>query len=1177
MRIVHKTLPRVALVAITVSTWPALCSAQSMTGSIRGRVLDGAEGAIVGAPILLTSASIAGAKDQSSVTDNRGSYLFALLAPGLYSLQTQVDGFEPSQVSEIRVEVGAVALIDVVLRPRGVTATVDVTASANVSATAAALTTRIDQGWLRKLPDINRHILQFSKLAPGIDAFAGAGQVIGQDGSNTVLANGHRSTQNSFYLDGAENTGAWRNWALQFPNPETVEEIHVQRTNASAELGKQPGAVINVITRSGTNQIRGAAFAFLHDERLNANAWINNRNGFAKGRDDQRRMGAVAGGPIRHDRSFFFGSYHRYRTSQPVTQTGGRFPTAAMKAGDFSEVPDFVRADGTRVPFEIKDPVTGQSLGKSIPGHLVNPAARQVIELLPTAAAYYDTAVRAFERPRAVDEYLAKVDHRMSGSQFLSATAMVTSGFSLDAAQGFTNNQAPAWGTANSASKQLTTAVRHRWGLANSWSIESHFALAGNTSDVVPLDTMKGQTAFGIKFPFNAKIQQPPTILLDNEGGFRADHQNNDFIGQRNYRFGATSALLKGPHALTFGGETNVDRVKFEVNRDLRTTYRFSGRDSLNGPILSASQVPLLPNNFGTQNFAYAFADLVMGRPVTASTAGYSRSSSSFRTSHAFLQDEWRATPSLTLWFGVRYEFASAASEAGDQFGGAFILNHQSSQYPNAPIGLAWDGDAGVPRGFVKRDRNNISPRVGAAWSVGRDERTVVRGSVGLYYASIPLAGQTFTGTSGFGGANARAANTILDDPFGASRVNPFDTVLQYGPQNPLPDAVGGYTPSTFPWTSQFQNQFVNGVLTPIFIGTIVGYDPEFTTPSSLQAHLTLERRLSRLWTFEASYVANRGRHQPMWQAFNAPVPAPGANTSDQSIRDRRPFATYGGGRLLSTILNSQYDALQMATNLHAGGLLLAAHYTLARNVSPFGIDAQDIGKGNVDGFSTGSASGEAILSSAGNAGQSSYPYDIRRDRAENGRRHTLVAHSAYEIPWDRPGSKAGQWLDGWTISGAFSAASGLPLNVLWGLDANADGSTFDRPTLMSPIRYSDVLVPSPGLDRRGAIQYLNRDAFIGPCNSNERSGPAAFCPTAGDLPRNAIRGVPVFNIDLALIKSVVVRGSRRLELRLEAVNVTNTNFLGTPELNLSSPFFGQVTGRIHRPRQMQVGIKFEF
>lgn len=1159
---------RLCLTVIFVSL-AAFASAQPTSGTIRGHVRDSSSAAIKDATIAIRHTTTNHSVE--TISDTRGEFTVPLLPPAAYVVIAKAAGFRDAE-AVARVTVAGIATIDLVLAPAGIAETVTVRAAPPVVASMIAVTTEIDGELLRQMPSANRHVLQFARLAPGVEAFASAGQIIGQDGSNAVLANGQRSTQNSFYLDGAENTGAWRNWALQFPNPDTVQEVQVQSANASAQYGKQPGAVVNVIMRSGTNHLAGTAFHFRHDERLNANSWANNRSGLEKPEDNQRFSGAVLGGPIRRNSTFFFGSYNHYRADTPVTQVAGRFPTAAMKHGDFSEVPDFFQPDGTVVPFNITDPTTGASLGKSLPATMVNTASAQLLSLLPTANAYYDQAVRQFERPRVVDEYLGKIEHLSTDRQQVAVTTLITSGAAEDAAHSFNNNTVPAWGAARTTGTQVTVFGKYTWS-RRTFHLESRAAIAGNTSDVRSTVEGQGPAQYGIRFPFTPQFNLLPSILLDNEGGFRADHQQNDYIGQRNHRLGGTAVWTPGAHLVTLGAETQVDRVTFDGNRDLRFAARFSGRDALNGPITSATQVPLVANNFGTQNFAYAFADFLMGRAVTASTAGYSASSFASRASSVFAQDEWQMRPGVTVSLGVRYELTGSVAEKNGHFGGSFVPGHQSSQYPMAPLGLAWAGDSGLDSGVLPADHNNFAPRLGIAWDLRGDGRTTLQAATGLYYATVPLAGNIFSGTSGFGGASPGAANLILSDPYGTSKINPYDTAYQYGSINPVPDPVQGYTPVTFPWEGSFRSQLVRGVLTRSYVGAVIGHDPALTTPSVVESHVTLERAIRRGLTIAAGYVGNRGYHQPMWLAFNAPVPTVGGDTSTQSVLDRRPLAQYGGGRIFSTILDTQYDALQLSSDIRFGGLSAMSSYVLARNVSPFGVGAQDINKGGADGLNTGAQSAEAILDSSGNAGQGSYPYDVNRDRAENGRRHTFKLSYSFELPWHGKN----RWLGGWALSGYVVAASGIPLNVIWGMDANADGSTADRPSALGAISYSDELIANTTVDRRGAIQYLSAADFVGPCGTNARTGAAAFCPTSGTLGRNAVHGVPVYDVDLAIVKNIKLRAAQRIELRVEAYNLPNVNFLGSPTLDLSSPFFGQVLSRIHRPRLLQLGIKAYF
>jgi hypothetical protein len=290
-------------------------------------------------------------------------------------------------------------------------------------------------------------------------------------------------------------------------------------------------------------------------------------------------------------------------------------------------------------------------------------------------------------------------------------------------------------------------------------------------------------------------------------------------------------------------------------------------------------------------------------------------------------------------------------------------------------------------------------------------------------------------------------------------------------------------------------------------------------------------------------------------------------------MQDRRPLAGYGPARMYSTTLGTTYDSLQVATDIHIGGGTLRAWYVVARTLTPFGVRGSGRGAVLPAGFPLESASAETIFNPGGGEGQLTYPYAPELDRAEVGRRHAVKVFGLYDVP---PVSGRGivrSLLNGWSVSGAFHAVSGVPLNVTWGFDANADGSGDDRPNHSGRIDY-----PRRELsDGKGIIQYVSRDGFIGPCGNQARSGPEAFCPMPGNLPRNAVHGVPMFNLDLAVMRNLRIRARQRIQLRLEVFNATNSSFLGAPDLDLSSPFFGQVTTRVHEPRRMQVGVKYLF
>ncbi|MGH9158901.1 MAG: carboxypeptidase regulatory-like domain-containing protein, partial [Vicinamibacteraceae bacterium] len=249
----------------------ALGFAQQTTGTVRGVVRD-AQGAVVPDVRLELLNTATGAAQTQTSTAN-GLYVFNLVPPGIYVLTTEMAGFRPAAVTDILVEVNKVTTIDVRLETGGIQETVEVTASRpRIDTSSAQVSTNIERRDIEALPSFNRSILELVELAPGVDFNLGptsGGQVLNIEGVGASV-NGNRNGRNSFYLDGVDNTGVFRNQGLNFPNPDTVQEIQVATSNTSAEFGRQPGGSFNVVTKSGTNQFRGTGAYFFRNKQLNA-------------------------------------------------------------------------------------------------------------------------------------------------------------------------------------------------------------------------------------------------------------------------------------------------------------------------------------------------------------------------------------------------------------------------------------------------------------------------------------------------------------------------------------------------------------------------------------------------------------------------------------------------------------------------------------------------------------------------------------------------------------------------------------------------------------------------------------------------------------------------------------------------------------------------------------------
>ena len=342
--------------------------AQPSTGTVVGLVKDSTNLIVPQTSVTLLSEQTGRADVR--VTDGNGRFMFALVTPGVYQVVVDRAGFA-RLTKEVTVAVGGTTTVSITLTPAQVATEIVVPAQASpIDSSGGPLRISVPARLLTMLPDFTRNSLNAVNLAAGIDlipgGYAGTGQMLGADGG-TLVANGVRRSQHSYYLDGANNASGWRNTALQMPNPDAVELVQVQSASSGVQFGSQPGAVVNAVTRSGGNTPHLTAFHFFHHRSLNAGRWSDHRAGLPKPDDTQKQSGLTFGGPLVRNRTFIFASFSRFRTNNSTTQVGGRFPTTALKNGDFSEVPDLVAADGSRIPFEIKDPVSGTSFGKTVP------------------------------------------------------------------------------------------------------------------------------------------------------------------------------------------------------------------------------------------------------------------------------------------------------------------------------------------------------------------------------------------------------------------------------------------------------------------------------------------------------------------------------------------------------------------------------------------------------------------------------------------------------------------------------------------------------------------------------------------------------------------------------------------------------------------------------------------
>jgi hypothetical protein len=366
----------IATVLACVLFVPAVTHAQVATGTILGNVTDSSGGAVPGAQV--TASNSGTGFSRSTTTDVFGQYSLPLLPVGQYKIEVKLSGFSTFSQTGIALEVGRNARVDAVIRPGSVTEALSVVADATlVETSSTALSRTVGQKEVLNLPLVNRDLYSLLNLTGGVTSNENSNSLGGPEQLTTV--NGSQRAQIgtvNFQLDGGNNTAGLRGTGNPAPNPEAIQEFRVITSNYAAEYGRYPAGVVDVITKSGTNHLRGAAFEFFRDEALNAKRWAPPGGTAAKDPLNRNQYGAAFGGPISRDKTFFFGSYSGLRQTETYYRNSAVVPTALERAGDFSQ--------SARRP---TDPQTGAAFsGGLIPSERIDPAAKAIQERFVPAA-----------------------------------------------------------------------------------------------------------------------------------------------------------------------------------------------------------------------------------------------------------------------------------------------------------------------------------------------------------------------------------------------------------------------------------------------------------------------------------------------------------------------------------------------------------------------------------------------------------------------------------------------------------------------------------------------------------------------------------------------------------------------------------------------------------------------
>ena len=1129
-----------------------LLFAQS-TGTVQGTVKDPSGAVVPNASVTLTQ--VATQQQTKAVTTSAGTYSFAFLAPGVYSLSVTQSGFENFVSKNVTVDVAGVSVVDVALRVGNNSETVTVTETAPLlQTTTSELGQVVDNTMMTSLPLSSRNFTQILALSPGVTANVIDAGALGRNSVN-ISANGARPWDNNVVMNGmnADNPmsqgfdDAPDKTGIAVPAPDAIEEFKVQTGLYDAEFGKEGGGTINIVTKSGTNRFHGTAFEFFRNTALDANSFFQNATGAQKPVFRQNQYGGTLGGPIKKDKIFFFVSYQGTNQANGVSSSsnkttflpvlGNRTPQALGAiygglSGAFGGVP--IARDGSNI-----NPVALALLNAKLPnGQYAIPSA---CVLTNATTGYCALSAPAFFNEKQV---IANGDYAISSSQRLSLKTLYSRDPTSLPFQGSTN--VLGFGE-NDYHANTNISLSHTYSITPTLVNEVRVGYEKNLDQQLPVTPITS-AQLGMA---PAVLPDMPSILIT--GGFQvgAGRNENQIIRQTEFEVDDTVSKELRRHSLRFGGNFNPVRVLYS---DL-----FVQR----GELQIQSIPDFLLGMTGAQNgtpYSNLGQTLVgNGRPaVYPNTNNFA----------LFFQDDYRVNDQLTLNLGLRYQFNGQAS-----YGDGKMSNWDYRLYPKGvpPAGGTLEGlvlpanipsNIAIPAGVTKLDHNTLidsqnwlgfSPRIGLAYRPLRNvQNLVIRLGYGVFWSAV--AGTYSIGTS-------------AGEPFYAS-------VLAGGASNPNVSLQNPY-PSV-PSLSSFP------LYQPISLGsnpTVYPYDPLMKQPHTQTYSGNIQSEIKHI-LFTAGYVGSQttnivGFVAPNQAGLATPQnPINGQTTSTlANLLLRVPVVGFAPGidsigEFMNTHCTSEqacsaspytgqpywsrYNSFQLSANKrYANGLSFSGAYTWSHAID------------NINGSTTGRQ--QSLGTAVGNywaplVGPSNFI-----------RTNVFTASYLYDIPrWTAMKGAMNAIVNGWSVSGVVIIESGLPFSItdsrggtIYGVGGSGSSSYAQFAQGMGP---SNVSISNPTLRH-----YFNTNVFAPPPVVGNGTG-------FGNSPKNFMTGPGFWNTDFALVKSFPIAEPARLEFRAELFNLFNHPNFANPGSNVGSPgSFGIISSTVSSPRIAQFALKLRF
>jgi Carboxypeptidase regulatory-like domain/TonB dependent receptor-like, beta-barrel len=1168
----------------------------SQTGGITGVVSDSGGALVTGATVDVINEST-GKSVRSATTAGDGGYAITLLPPGTYRLEITAPNFKKAIVAGAQVRIGESTRQDVTLEPGRIEETVNVEAGTSLINPSSAVTGQpLGAETLRTLPLASPNFLFLMSLSAGTASEPTDVRTAGR-GTADMNVNGQRTSNNSITLEGinVNDFNLAHFDTVPLPNPTTLEEMKVSTSLYDASQGSKGGGALGLVIKSGQKDFHWEGYWLHRNDALNANEYFRNANGVSKrARLLQNVFGGSGSGPVPKLGGFWFFNYQGVRArngldplGSSLTPTIQRFPTNADGTTSAALIAPAFGLTTAQI-----DPVAINILNQQstlYTGNFLVP--RSGSEGCKTATSVTGTFTCSFSGVAPIED----------NQYTISYDRLMRDGKDKISGRWFWDNGAVAkpYGTASSLAFPRTDTQQNRFLSITETHVfsaskinelrlgYSRFIFANIPEDVINLSDIGATRGNSDIFPGMYQV----TIT----GLFSVGTGVNDERGtvSNQYNIVDTFSWTKGKHSLRFGGEA----IQYQLNRFNNFAVR--------GALTTGST----PASGGNPAFS-AFQNFLQGR-VTAIQSAFGDPARNFIATDyaAFVQDDYRLSPRLTINVGLRWEGMSFGK---DKLYRAGVFNPSLAaqglnpfQFPEKVNLAGFTGTPGVPDCALADcfDGNNFAPRVGFAWDIKGDQKTVLRAGYGVYYQRLsnqnilqnslaaPFTVQPLSTTT-------TPANMQLANPF--SSIPPPSIIAQdFIPSATffagLRDTTTGL-PATNPNDPTVAPVFVNsrgqrclnygGTATDcsINLASFTSAPLDAYTPYTQQYNFTVQREIANGWAVELGYV---GTHYTggigIWDPFLAPLYSPSSPRTVRDISGNTYTITTNtvnneelrhdiiglsrkrGSRYSGNIGFADYDSFQATVSRRLSrGLYFQAAYTFAKTTD------------NVSGsLSTDELNATRAGQGGGNILNSQKDPFQNKTRGDFDRPHRLVVSYSYDLPVPNGNFWNNQFFKGWGISGIVTYQSGLPFSITDSTGGGAFGQTGVATASFSGTCGTDVsTMYTTGSTADRLAHYLNTACFrTASLVPNGAAGATGF----GDVPRNAFRGPYQQNWDFSLIKSTRIKESHELRFRMDIFNVWNHPVFGFPTaVNIGTPAtLGQITTTVVPARLIQFGLNY--